>query len=70
MPELAELRIMQDYINYHSKGRKFIKLYHVEKGNNSIDSELIEDFEVVANSFGKELQLKTTNDTKTFLLLL
>jgi endonuclease VIII-like 1 len=65
MPELAELRIMQDYINHHSKKRKFTKLYHVQKGNIPIDSELIEDFEVIAESFGKELQLKTKNDTKT-----
>ena len=64
MPELAEIKIMSDYINHHSKKRKFTKLYHVEKGNNPIDSELIEDFEVIANSFGKELQLKTKNDTK------
>lgn len=65
MPELAELRIMQDYINHHSNKRKFTKLYHVEKGNIPIDSELIENFEVIAESFGKELQLKTKNDTKT-----
>jgi len=64
MPELAEIKIMSDYINHHSKKRKFTKLYHVEKGNNPIDSELIEDFEVIANSFGKELQLKTKNDNK------
>ena len=32
MPELAEVRIMSDYINHHSKKRKFTKLYHVEKG--------------------------------------
>jgi endonuclease VIII-like 1 len=64
MPELAEIKIMTDYINHHSKKRKFTKLYHVEKGNNPIDSELIEDFEVMANSFGKELQLKTKSDTK------
>lgn len=64
MPELAEIKIMSDYINHHSKKRKFTKLYHVEKGNNPIDSELIEDFEVIANSFGKELQLKTKSDTK------
>jgi endonuclease VIII-like 1 len=64
MPELAEIKIMTDYINHHSKKRKFTKLYHVEKGNNPIDSELIEDFEVIANSFGKELQLKTKNDNK------
>jgi endonuclease VIII-like 1 len=64
MPEGPEIRIMSDYINHHSKKRKFTKLYHVEKGNNPIDSELIEDFEVTANSFGKELQLKTKSDTK------
>jgi len=65
MPELAEIKIMSDYINHHSKRRKFSKLYHVEKGNNPVDSELIENFEVVANSFGKELQLKTISNEKT-----
>jgi hypothetical protein len=68
---------MSDYINHHSKRRKFTKLYHVEKGNNPIDSKLIEkgnnpidsklieNFEVVANSFGKELQLKTISNEKS-----
>ena len=65
MPELAEIKIMSDYINHHSKRRKFTKLYHVEKGNNPVDSKLIEDFKVVANSFGKELQLKTIGNEKT-----
>jgi len=64
MPELAEIKIMSDYINHHSSKRKFKKLYHVEKGNNAIDSELIENFEVKANSFGKELQLKVKNNSK------
>ena len=36
MPELAEVRIMSDYINHHSKKRKFTKLYHVLKGNKLI----------------------------------
>ena len=64
MPELAELKIMQDYINHHSKERRFKKLYHVEKGNIPVDSELIEDFEVYSNSFGKELQLNVKNSNK------
>jgi endonuclease VIII-like 1 len=64
MPELPELRIMQDYINQNVEGRKFNKLYHVEKGNNPVDSELIENFQIHCESFGKELKLKLFNSEK------
>ncbi len=53
MPELAELRIMQDYINQNVEDKVFKKLYHVEKGNNTKDSNLIENFKVQDNSRGK-----------------
>ena len=58
MPELAELKIMADYINHHSKEKTFNKSYHVEKGNNPVEFELLENFKVEAESFGKELKLK------------
>lgn len=62
MPELAEVKIMSDYINQNSKNRKFSKLFHVEKGNNPIDSKLIENFNVESNSNGKELSLRVYHD--------
>lgn len=65
MPEHAELRIMSDFINHHSSGKTFKKIYHVEKGNNAIDSNLIEDFHLFSNSNGKELILKLKNKFTT-----
>ena len=34
MPELAELKIMSDYINQNVKDKVFNKSFHVLKGNN------------------------------------
>ena len=62
MPELAELKIMSDYINQNVKDKTFKKLYHVEKGNNPIDSNLIENFKVESISNGKELILRVYHD--------
>ena len=62
MPELAELKIMSDYINQNVKDKTFKKLYHVEKGNNPIDSNLIENFKVESVSNGKELILRVYHD--------
>jgi hypothetical protein len=62
MPELAELKIMSDYINQNVKDKTFTKLYHVEKGNIPVDSNLIEKFKLEADSNGKELVLKLYND--------
>lgn len=62
MPELPELRIMQDFINENSKEKEFSKCYFVEKGNNLKDSNLIENFKIKAESNGKELQLELKND--------
>lgn len=42
MPEGPELRIMSDFINQNSNEKTFTKVYHVEKGNNPIDANLIE----------------------------
>ena len=66
MPELAELKIMSDYINQNSRDKKFTKIFHVEKGNNAIDSKIIEDFRLEAISFGKELQLRVYHDVADF----
>jgi endonuclease VIII-like 1 len=62
MPEIAEVRIMSEYVNHHSKDKTFKKIYHVEKGNNPIDSNLIENFKVESNSNGKELVLRVYHD--------
>jgi hypothetical protein len=62
MPEGPELKIMSDYINHHSKDRTFTKLYHVEKGNIPVDSNIIENFKVESISNGKELILRVYHD--------
>lgn len=58
MPELAELKIMADYINHHSNDKIFNKSYHVEKGNIPVEFNVLENFQLKAESFGKELILK------------
>lgn len=62
MPELAELKIMQDYINYNVKNKRFSNLFFVEKGNIEKDSCLIQNFLVEASSWGKELKIKVYHD--------
>jgi len=62
MPEHAELRIVADFINSKSNNRTFSKIWHVHKGNIPEDSKLIENFELSAESHGKELILKTKNN--------
>lgn len=66
MPEGPELKIMSNYINHNSRDRIFTKLYYVEKGNNPVDSNLIENFKVESVSNGKELILKIYNDDSNF----
>jgi endonuclease VIII-like 1 len=60
MPEAPEIRIMSDFINQNSKDFRFKKLFHVEKGNNSIDSNY-DQFNVSADFYGKQLQLNFYN---------
>lgn len=62
MPELAEIKIMSDYINHHSLNRTFTKAYHVEKGNIPVDSKIIENFKIKSESNGKELIVKMYHD--------
>ena len=64
MPEHAEVRIMSDFVNSHSKDKLFTKLYHVHRGNIPQDSELIENFKIDSLSNGKELILKLDNGAK------
>jgi endonuclease VIII-like 1 len=66
MPELPELRIMSDYINHHSKEKKFSKIFHVERGNKPVDSKIIENFNLNSNSNGKELILNVYHDVAHF----
>lgn len=61
MPELAELKIMADYINQTTKGKVFNKSFHVLKGNNHEQFYLLDDFKIDAESFGKELIIRFYN---------
>lgn len=63
MPEHAELRIVADFINSKSNKKTFSKIWHVHKDNNPEDSKLIENFELTAESHGKELILRAKNES-------
>jgi len=64
MPELAEIRIMADYINQSTKGKVFNKSFHVQRGNNPEQFYLIDEFKIDAESFGKELILRFYNGSE------
>ncbi len=57
MPELAELKIMSDYINQKCSQKVFNKSFHVAKGNNPEKFTLLDEFTITAISFGKELKI-------------
>lgn len=60
MPELSEVRIMSDFINEKSTNKKFIKAYHVAKGN--VPSLFIDhEFTLNSSSRGKELKIHIDN---------
>ena len=61
MPELAELKIMADYINHNTKSKRFNKSFHVLKGNNPEQFNLLDEFSIDAESFGKELIIRFYN---------
>lgn len=65
MPELAELKIMADYINQNVKRKVFNKSFHVLKGNNPEQFHLIDEFQIDAESLGKELVIRFFNKTET-----
>lgn len=58
MPELAELKIMSDYINQSVKDKFFDKSFHVLRGNNPEQFYLLDKFSLEAESFGKELIIR------------
>jgi endonuclease VIII-like 1 len=63
MPELAELKIMADFVNAKSKGRTYNAAYDVAKGNIPSKSGVPDgDFNVKAESFGKELVISLYHD--------
>jgi len=64
MPELAELKIMSDYINQNVKEKTFNKSFHVLKGNNPEQFQLFNEFKVDAESFGKELIIRFYNGSE------
>lgn len=68
MPELAELKIMSDFINQSVNKKIFNKSFHVEKGNNPVNFTLLEKFQVEAESFGKELKIKLFHDVESFVI--
>jgi endonuclease VIII-like 1 len=61
MPESPELRIMSDFINEKSINRTYTKMFHVEKGNDAIESDKIKNFKISSKSIGKELILNFHN---------
>ena len=65
MPELAEIKIMSDFINQNCKDKTFTKLEHVEKGNNPKPSHHIGKFKIYTDTNGKELLLSIKNEKLT-----
>jgi len=61
MPEGPELKIMADYINQNCRHKIFNKSFHVQKGNNPEQFQLLNEFKVDAESFGKELIIRFYN---------
>lgn len=57
MPELAEVKICSDFINSYSKDRIFNCLNHIENNNSSVTPLIKEEFNLSADTNGKELIL-------------
>lgn len=69
MPELAELKLMSDFINVKSENKEYEACFFVEKGNVLKDSNLVEGkFNLSAESYGKELTLYV-NDIKVSVFM-
>lgn len=65
MPEGPEIRIMNDFINHQSSDHKFVKAYHVAKGNKPQifeQNESLEKFDIKCAYYGKKLILHLKND--------
>ena len=61
MPELAEVKIMSDFVNDKSKNTRFIQAWHVEKGNNPKPFDYQHKFNIQSDTNGKELILNLYN---------
>ena len=69
MPELAEYKISADFINLNSKN-KFIKAFHVQKGNIPVDFEEkynMTNFSIKAKPNGKDLILEIKKEDEILL---
>ena len=64
MPEGPELKIMADYINQNVKEKTFNKSFHVLRGNTPEQFQLLSEFKVDAESFGKELIIRFYNGSE------
>lgn len=69
MPEWAEVKISADYINANSKDKKFIKLFNVIKGNTAVEDTNYSNFNIIADTNGKELILKLDNLTPIYVFM-
>ena len=64
MPELAEVKIMSEYINYVSNDEEYISVEKSEKNKNPNLEIPYKSFRISSTSRGKELMLVVT-DTET-----
>jgi formamidopyrimidine-DNA glycosylase len=64
MPEWAEVKISADYINQNSQNKAFIALYDVSKGNNAVMNNSFNNFNLFADTNGKELLLNISQNNK------
>lgn len=62
MPEAAEVRIMSEFVAQNSIGKKFKKLYFVERGNIPFDQHF-DNFTTECDFYGKQIQLNLKGST-------
>lgn len=65
MPELSEIKIMADFINQHSKGKTFNCLNHIDKNNSVINPIIQNNFNLSADTNGKQLILNLQLGTES-----
>lgn len=65
MPELAELRISSEYINYQTTDMRFTRIVKTSKHRGPSITFPKNDFAIVTHSRGKELLMTLVNETTT-----
>jgi len=65
MPELAEVKIMSDFINQNSQDRVFNCVNHIDNNNTIVNPIIVEDFTLSADTNGKELLLNLQSGSQT-----